>query len=145
MASTEELIAQYGGRAAEIINEYACQLEDKLEALSQAYQESMAYNVNSYETIQALAPHIQRYQAMESLLTNPDSLAAYVVDFFTYVEPIPDRPNAAPLVRPDFPAVLSTPEPGVPNLSDIHPAERWKIADAMERQGMWQGKILIQA
>ena len=102
MASTEELIAQYGGRAAEIINEYACQLEDKLQALTQAYQESMAYNVRSFETIQALAPHIQRYQAMENLLTNPDSLAAYTVDFFTYVQPLPERPNAAPLVRPDF-------------------------------------------
>jgi hypothetical protein len=143
-SSTEELIQQFGPRAAEILNEYACQLEDKMEALTQAYQESMAYNVRSFETIQALAPHIQRYQAMENLMTDPDSLAAYTVDFFTYVQPLPERPNAAPLVRPDFPAVLSNPQPGVPDLSQIHPSERWKVADAMERQGMWEGKVLIQ-
>jgi hypothetical protein len=143
-SSTEELIQQFGPRAAEILNEYACQLEDQMEALNQAYQESMAYNVRSYETIQALAPHIQRYQAMENLMTDPDKLAAYTVDFFTYVEPLPERPNAAPLVRPDFPAVLSDPQPGVPDLSQVHPSERWKVADAMERQGMWNGKVLIQ-
>lgn len=144
MSSTEELIKQFGPRAAEIINEYACHLEDKLQALTQAYQESMDYNIRSFETIQALAPHIQRYQAMENLLTDPDKLAAYTVDYFTYVQPLPERPNAAPLVRPDFPAVLSDPQPGVPDLSQIHPSERWKVADAMERQGMWQGKVLIQ-
>lgn len=144
MASTEELIKQHGPRAAEIVNEYACELEDRLQALTQAYQESMDYNVRSFETIQALAPHIQRYQAMENLMTNPDSLAAYTVDFFTHVQPLPERPNAAPLVRPDFPAVLSNPQPGVPDLSQVHPSERWKVADAMERQGMWQGKVLIQ-
>lgn len=144
-SSTEQLIQQFGPRAAEILNEYACQLEDRMQAMTQAYQESMDYNVRSFETIQALAPHIQRYQAMENLMTNPDSLAAYTVDFFTHVQPLPERPNAAPLVRPDFPAVLSNPQPGVPDLSQVHPSERWKVADAMERQGMWQGKVLIQA
>lgn len=143
MSSTEELIQQFGPRAAEILNEYACQLEDQLQALAQQYQESMAYNVRSFETIQALVPHIQRYQAMETLLTDPDRLAAYTVDYFTYVQPLPERPNAAPLVRPDFPAVLSNPQPGVPNLSDVHPAERWKIVDAMDRQGMLKNKQLI--
>lgn len=143
MSSTEELIQQFGPRAAEILNEYACQLEDQLQALTQQYEESMAYNIRSFETVQALAPHIQRYQAMENLLTDPDKLAAYTVDYFTYVQPVAERPNATPLVRPDFPAVLSNPQPGVPILADIHPAERWMIADAMERQGMLRGKQLI--
>lgn len=143
MSSTEELIQQFGPRAAEILNEYACNLEDQLQALTQQYQESMAYNVRSFETVQALAPHIQRYQAMETLLTDPNRLAQYTVDYFTHVQPLPERPNAAPLIRPDFPAILSNPQPGVPSLSDIHPAERWRIVDAMDRQGMLKNKQLI--
>lgn len=120
------------------------QLSQQLQALAQHYQESMQYNATSYETIQALAPHIQRYQAMETLMTDADRLAEYTNNYFTYVQPLPERPNAAPLVRPEFPAMpVGMGNEGQPRLAEVHPALRWQIADQLDREGAFRQKVLI--
>lgn len=98
--------------------------------------------------MQALQPHIERYAAMEHLLTDGNRLAAYTVDYFTHVEPQPDRPNAAAsLVRPEFPAMPSGAgqQDGQLRLANIRPDQRWMVADQMEKQGLLRGKpILVQ-
>lgn len=144
-ASTEELIATIGPRAAEVINESHCALEDELAktqaVLSLYHQRLMEANY----TIGALSPHIQRYKAMEQLMSDPNRLAAYTVDFFTHVHPLPERPSASQsLVRPDFPQMPAQQgsNDGT-NLGQYRPDMRWKIADQLERQGALATKRII--
>jgi hypothetical protein len=147
VASTEELIQAYGPRAAEIINESHCRLEDALKRAAIENQHLRQFANQSIRTINALRPHIERYAKMEHLLTNPERLANYTVDFFTKVVPVPPRPNAAaPLVRPDFPSMpTQSGNSGGVRLGDIRPDQRWMVADKMERSGMLRGKqILVQ-
>jgi len=95
--------------------------------------------------MQQLAPHIERYARMESLLTDPDRLAAYTVDYFTYIKPLPERPNAAAsLVRPDFPSMpTNSGGNGQMRLANVRPDQRWMVADRMEAQGLMNGKTII--
>ncbi len=141
------MIAQYGPRAAEILNESHCKIEDQLVRLTQHAQELQAFGVQSVMTINALAPHIERYGNMENLLTDSNRLAQYTVDYFTHVDPVPDRPQpesaSASLVRPDFPSIPMPNTPGGVRLADVRPEQRWMVADQMERSGLLQGKPLI--
>jgi hypothetical protein len=144
-ASTEELIQAMGPRAAEMLNESHCKLEDLYQQQQQQIAELNQFAVNSYDTMRQLAPHIQRYEAMETLMTDPDRLAAYTVDFFTHVHPLPPRENAVrPLVRPDFPASpAGDGGNGEMRLADVRPEQRWMVADQMERQGLMRGKQIL--
>lgn len=85
---------------------------------------------------------MQRYESMENLLTDPDRLAAYTVDFFTHVHPVDNNNNIPPQQRyPQLPPAQQSPN-GI-DLGSIAPEKRWMVADEMERQGMFNGKPLI--
>lgn len=134
-----------GPRAAEILNESHCKLEDALRQTQQQLQEFQKFAIDSVNTVSQLAPHIERYAAMEALLTDPDRLAQYTVDYFTHVHPVPDRPNAAAsLVRPDFPSMpASAGGDGQLRLANIRPDQRWMVADKLERQGAFRDKQIV--
>lgn len=144
-ASTEELIGQLGPRAAEILNESHCKTEDQLQMASQQAQVLHQFALESVQTMQQLAPHIERYGRMEELLTDPDRLAAYTVDYFTHVNPLPERPNAAAsLVRPDFPSMpTNSGGNGQMRLADVRPDQRYMVADQMEARGLMNGKLIV--
>lgn len=98
--------------------------------------------MQSVATMNALRPHMQRYENMESLVTDPDRLAAYTVDFFTYVHPVDNNNNIPPQQRyPNLPPEQQS--SGGIDLGSIAPEKRWMVADEMERQGMFNGKPLI--
>lgn len=139
------MIGQLGPRAAEILNESHCKIEDQLLRSQQQAHVLHQFALQSVQTMQELAPHIDRYGRMEELLTDPNRLAAYTVDYFTHVQPLPERPNAAAsLVRPDFPAMPpSGGGDGQLRLANIRPEQRWMVADQMEKQGLLQGKPII--
>lgn len=134
-----------GPRAAEVLNESHCKTEDELaqtqKVLALYHQRLMEANY----TIGALSPHIQRYSAMEALLTDPDRLAAYTVDFFTHVHPLPPKPSASQsLVRPDYPQMpVAQGNTGEVSLGQYRPELRWQVADQMERQGLMAMKRII--
>lgn len=158
-----------GPNAAAILNESHCQLEDSLQALANQHAQLQGlyqvqgqhlrnaeatingliphiHNYASLErTVDQLAPHIERYQQMESLLTNPDALAAYTVDFFTHVHPVQSvRERQQMQMRPSFPDMpASQATPGQVQLGQIAPWERYKVSDQMERQGMFKQKVLV--
>jgi hypothetical protein len=144
-ASTEELIQAMGPRAAEMLNESHCKLEDMYQQQAQQLAELNQFALTSVDTMAQLYPHIQRYQAMENMVTDPDRLAAYTVDFFNHVHPLPPRENAVrPLVRPDFPSSPSgNGGNGEMQLRDVRPEQRWMVADQMERQGLMRGKQIL--
>lgn len=102
------------------------------------------------QTIQNLAPHVERYQKMEALMTNPDSLAQYTVDFFTHVHPVQSvREQQAvqqQMQRPSFPDMPAANAQGSGQvvLGQVAPWERYKVADAMEQQGFFRTKVLVQ-
>jgi hypothetical protein len=134
-----------GPRAAEMLNESHCKLEDLYQQQAQQLAELNQFALTSVDTMRQLAPHIQRYEAMENMVTDPDRLAAYTVDFFTHVHPLPERQSATrPMVRPDYP---SSPQGagggGQMRLADVRPEQRWMVADQMERQGMLRGKQIL--
>lgn len=119
--------------------------------LSQHAAELRAFGVQATMTINGLAPHIQRYANMENLLTNSSRLAQYTVDYFTYIDPIPEpepepvhiKSAATSMVRPDFPAIPMPNTPGGVRLADVRPEMRWQVADQLEKSGLFQGKPLI--
>lgn len=120
-------------------------MEDELIKTRQLLEEFQKFAVDSVNTVSQLAPHIERYAAMEELLTDPDKLAQYTVDYFTHVHPVPDRFNAAAsLVRPDFPSMpVSAGGDGQLRLANIRPDQRWMVADKLERQGAFRNKPLV--
>lgn len=99
-----------------------------------------AFGVQSVATVNALAPHMERYQEMENLLVDPDRLAAYTVDFFTKVHPVNSQP-VPQYQHPQLPPAHQS--PGGIDLASIRPDQRWMVVDEMERQGLLQGKPLI--
>lgn len=115
--------------------------------MTQAARELHAFGVQSVQLINELAPHIDRYGKMESLLTDSNRLAQYTVDYFTHVDPVPDTPQrenaSASLVRPDFPAIPMPNTPGGIRLADVRPEQRWMVADQLEKNGMLQGKPIV--
>lgn len=95
-------------------------------------------------TIQQLKPHIARYGQMEQMLTDPNRLAAYTVDFFTHVHPVQNQQPQPQFQRPEFPGGAPSGGGGRQfSLAQVRPDQRWQVADQMERQGMFQGKVLI--
>lgn len=122
-------------------------MEDQLNQMTQAARELQAFGVQSVQLINELAPHIDRYGKMESLLTDSNRLAQYTVDYFTHVDPVPDRPDptsaSASLVRPEFPAIPMPNTPGNIRLADVRPEQRWMVADQLEKNGMLQGKPIV--
>jgi hypothetical protein len=85
---------------------------------------------------------------MESLLTDPNALASYTVDFFTHVHPVQSvrEQQAAQqqMSRPSFPDMpAANAAPGQVSLGQIAPWERYKVSDAMERQGMFREKVIV--
>lgn len=133
-----------GPRAAEIINESHLKLENELIRYQKLFQLANEQLEKANQTIAALAPHIQRYAAMENLLTNPDRLARYTVDFFTHVHPLPNRTVPQQDVRANFPGLpASSGGSGGFDLAQISPDQRWKVADDLERRGYFRGRQLI--
>jgi hypothetical protein len=97
-----------------------------------------------HSVLEQLNPHIERYKAMETLLTEPTLLAAYVNDFFTQVHPVQTEAEQQHSSRPAFPDMpASTGNGGKVNLSDIRPDQRWMVADQMEQAGLFNGKRLV--
>ena len=131
-----------GPRAAEKINASHCELEDRYNALLEEARALQAFGMQSVATMNALAPHIARYQEMENLLTDPDRLAAYTVDFFTHVHPTPSSAEMAQM-QGQHPALPPAHHQQAIDLNSIAPEKRWMVADEMEKQGLFRGKQLI--
>jgi hypothetical protein len=168
-ASTAELNQVLGPDAAAILNESHCQLEDSLTELKNKHTQlqhlyqvqgqhlraaeqtinALAPHIQNYvsleRTVDQLTPHIERYNQMENLLTDPNSLAAYTVDFFTHVHPVQSvREQQQMQMRPSFPDMpASQAGSGQVQLGEIAPWERYKVSDAMERQGMFKQKVIV--
>jgi hypothetical protein len=154
-AATEDLQQIFGPRAAEIINESHCKLENELIKTQKLFQIANEQLARANQTIAALTPHIQRYQSMERLMTDPDRLAKYTIGFFTDVYPVQSTreqqqqqlavSQSNPYQRPNFPALPPAQGGGGQQLAlaSVRPEERWKVADQMERQGMFRTKQLI--
>ncbi len=85
---------------------------------------------------------------MEALLTNPDSLAQYTVDFFTHVHPVQTvtEQQQQQAARAEFPAMPTAggSQQGGFTLGQVAPWERYKVADQMEQQGLFRNKVLVQ-
>lgn len=123
-------------------------MEEELIKTQKLFQIANEQLTRANQTIAALAPHIKRYQNMEQMMTDPDRLAKYTVGFFTDVYPVQGRtqPVAQPQPqRPNFPAMPPAQGGGQQqfSLGNIAPEDRWKVADQMERQGMFKGKQLL--
>lgn len=160
-ASTEELISHYGERAAEILNESHCKLEDLYSQQASQLAEFQRFAINAHRTVASLAPHIQRYESMENLLLDPNRLADYTVNFFTHVHPVPSTSELMQMqqqqqMQPQqMQQVQRAALPATPqgytngsngsrvNLADVPPEHRWMVADRMEKAGMFNGKVLI--
>jgi hypothetical protein len=84
---------------------------------------------------------------MERLMTDPDRLAKYTIGFFTDVYPVQStrEQQQQQYQRPNFPALPPAQGGGgqLLALASVRPEERWKVADQMERQGMFRTKQLI--
>lgn len=83
---------------------------------------------------------------MEQLMTDPDRLAKYTIGFFTHVVPINNQQQQQPqFSRPEFPAMPMAQGGGQQqfSLAQVRPEERWRVADQMERQGLFRGKQLV--
>lgn len=89
------MIGQLGPRAAEILNESHCKTEDQLQLVTQQAQILHQFALESVATMQQLAPHIERYARMETLLTDPNKLTAFVVDYNNHVQTLPHVERAA--------------------------------------------------
>jgi hypothetical protein len=74
-----EVIDHFGADAPAVLNEYSCNLEDALIQSSGQLQESVGL-------LQELAAE---HQAYESILTDPDTLADYTIEFFGPNGPYP--------------------------------------------------------
>lgn len=128
------------------LNKYACQLEDTLEAYGKQLGATQQFAQYQDSVLQQLKPHIDRYKAMETLLTEPSLLAAYTKDFFTHVHPVQSERDKQEMAvsRASFPDM--PPAQGNRssiNLSDVRPDQRWMVADDMERHGMFANKVLV--
>lgn len=140
--------------APSVLNKYACDLEDTLQVYGAKLQETQQFAQYQHDVIEKLAPHIERYKAMETLLLDPNLLAAYVNDYFTHVVPVQSSQEQATALgqqaqglvqaRPQFPAMPDAQgNSGRINLSDVRPDQRYLIADQMEANGMFNGKRLV--
>lgn len=138
--SDQEVVAAV---APSQLNQYACALEDSLDAHVRSLTESQQFVGYQHQVIEQLRPHLERYKAMEILLTTPDLLAAYVQDLFTQVYPVQTETNQQ-LERQGFPEMPSgqTNNSNI-SLSDIRPDQRWLVADQMEEAGLFSGKQLV--
>lgn len=127
------------------LNKYACDLEDAVQTYGQGLGESQQFSQYQHQVIMRLAPHIERYKAMETLLLNPSLLAAYCNDFFTHVHPVEAEAEAEiQSQRAAFPQMpASSGGTGKVNLSDVRPDQRWMVADQMEAAGLFSGKKLV--
>lgn len=128
------------------LNKYACDLEDTLQAYGKKLGETQQFTQYQHQVLERLAPHMERYKAMETLLLNPSLLAAYVNDFFTHVHPVEvqaeQQIQAQRQAFPQMPAGNGGGN-GKVNLSDIRPDQRWMVADQMEQAGLFSGKRLV--
>lgn len=138
--------------APSVLNKYACDLEDTLQVYGQKLGETQQFAQYQHDVIEKLAPHIERYKAMETLLLDPNLLAAYVNDYFTHVVPVQStteqqaqaQTQGLVQARPQFPAMPDAQgNSGRINLSDVRPDQRYLIADQMEANGMFSGKRLV--
>lgn len=127
------------------LNKYACDLEDALQAYGEQLGQTQNFAQYQNQVIEKLEPHMQRYKAMETLLLDPELLAAYVNDFYTHVHPVESEAEqqvqAQRTAFPQMPA--SSGSAGKVNLSDIRPDQRWMVADQMEQAGLFSGKRLV--
>ncbi len=130
------------------LNKYACDLEDTLQAYGAELQKTQQFVQYQHDVLQKLSPHIERYKAMETLLTDPTLLASYVNDYFTHVHPVeagnPAAQQPPGYERQPFPSMPSSNSGnGKINLSDVRPDQRWMVADQMEQAGLFNGKQLV--
>jgi len=120
-------------------------LEDTLETYGKQLGATQQFAQYQDSVLQQLKPHIDRYKAMETLLTEPTLLAAYTKDFFTHVHPVEStqerQERAHRQAFPDMPPVQGN--RASINLSDVRPDQRWMVADDMERHGMFTNKVLV--
>ena len=117
---------------------------------AQTFQQAYA---QAYQTAEQIAPHMERYQRLEALLSDMEALLPYVNDLSNLEfgcdlvqllaqygpaqqVPVPQRPEF-----PGMPAQGQTIQQF--SLAQVRPEDRWRVADQMERAGMFQGKTLI--
>lgn len=127
------------------LNKYACDLEDTLQAYGQQLGQTQQFVQYQHQVLERLAPHMERYKAMETLLLDPTLLAAYVNDFFTHVHPVEQQAEQeVQAQRQAFPSMPAGNGGGNKiNLSDVRPDQRWMVADQMEQAGLFSGKRLV--
>jgi hypothetical protein len=140
----------YGENAAEILNRSHCQLEDALEQQvsinQQLVQEYHSYALATAQLTAELQEHINRYVAMEEMVTDPDKLADYVIQFYTYAHPVPSQSEIQEMSkqRSTLPGTPLPQQSESINLSQVPPEKRWMMTDMLEKQGLLKGKMLAR-
>lgn len=158
-----ELIEHFGADAANVLNTYACQVEDAL-------IQTNAQLVEACELLQELSGE---HRAYEQILTDPDVLADYTCEFFGDNGPYPIPEEQAPAyaqqpaqmqsvgqrfqqqAAPQRPEMPLPPQPQAPanagdfwnnfgNLADRDPANAWRyLNSAQQNPEVFRNKLLV--
>ena len=160
-----EILDHFGANAPEILNDYACNVED---ALIARYEQLT-------EAVQLLEELSKEHQAYEAILTDPDILADYTCEFFGPNGPYPVEDNQAPqeyvnpaayqqitqqpvdsyVQQPERPNMPVPPSPQLDmdsqnfwdnfgNVAERDPANAWRyLSQAQRNPGVFRQKLLV--
>ena len=160
-----EVLDHFGADAPQVLNQYACQVEDAL----------VKTNAQLVEATNLLQELTTEHKAYETILTDPDVLADYTCEFFgeNGPHPVPEEPTApmaqvpqgAPGVQvgqqlqrqaaPERPTMPVPPQPQAPanagdfwnsfgNLADRDPSNAWRyLNSAQQNPEVFRNKLLV--
>ena len=154
-----EVLNHFGADAPQVLNTYACQIEDALITTNQQLNEA----VNLLEELS------NEHKAYESILTDPDILADYTCEFFgeNGPHPVEDEVPAYPqgmqvgqqlqqqAVAPERPSMPVPPQPQQPansgdfwnnfgNVADRDPQNAWRyLNSAQQNPQIFRDKLLV--
>jgi hypothetical protein len=155
------VIDYFGADAPAVLNNYACTIEDAL----------ILSNNQLLQAVNLLQDMSQEHRAYEAILTDPDILADYTVEFFgeNGPYPVPDeapayvqqvgqqfvRPAGAMPVAPQRPEMPAPPQPQIQgnpgdfwnsfgSLADRDPANAWRyLNQASSNPEVFRQKLLV--
>lgn len=157
-----EVINHFGADAPQILNNYACQIEDAL----------ITSNAQLNEAVNLLETLANEHKAYEAILTDPDILADYTCEFFGENGPHPvadETPAVAQApqgvqvgqqlqqqaVAPERPSMPVPPQPQQPanagdfwnnfgNVADRDPQNAWRyLNSAQQNPQIFRDKLLV--
>jgi hypothetical protein len=158
-AESVEVLNHFGADAPQVLNNYACQIEDAL----------ITTNQQLNEAVNLLQDLSNEHKAYEAILTDPDILADYTCEFFgeNGPHPVEDDEPAYPqgiqvgqqlqqqAVAPERPSMPIPPQPQQPanagdfwnnfgNVADRDPQNAWRyLNSAQQNPQIFRDKLLV--